>query len=255
MIPLCLFFIIGTDLFLNLMIPVFAIRSHRLKFPVSEEIKAHFLNIFLAKLRQNMRNVIRKHAVGRQNQNIRRLQMPPVVIQKIGNPVKCNGSLTTSCRPLNYQNPIFRIADDRILLFLYCTNDVLKLNISVRPKLLLQNLIIDLHITFELIYHSSAANLVLIFAGNLPRQHPCRSLIGSLTLVIIVKQGTDRGSPVINQRNLSSALCKIADSYIKGFCLFLSIINKIHTSEKRRIQHLLPSAELLSIFLIRIYLR
>ena len=53
------------------------------------------------------------------------------MIQKIGNPVQGNGSLPASCRSLDNQNSVFRIADNFILLFLDGADYIFQLYISV----------------------------------------------------------------------------------------------------------------------------
>ena len=51
-----------------------------------------------------MGNIIRKDAVGRQDQDIGGFQILAVVIQKIGNSVQGNGGLAASGCALDYQD-------------------------------------------------------------------------------------------------------------------------------------------------------
>ena len=43
--------------------------------------------------------------------------------------------LAASRRSLNYQNPVLRIADDRILFLLNCADNILQLYLAVAAKL------------------------------------------------------------------------------------------------------------------------
>ena len=155
--------------------------------------------------------------------------------------MKCNGSFSASRSSLDHQDSVFRIAYDRVLLLLYGTHDILQLNITVGTEFLLQNLIIDLCITFKCIDHLSVFDLVLPLGGNLARHDTGRCFIGCRTFIIIVKQSADRSSPVIDQWLHTGSRCKVADSNIKDFCRIFSVINIIHTPEKRSIQHLFQS--------------
>ena len=110
-----------------------------------------------------MGDIIGKHSIWRQDQNIGRLQILSVMIEKIGNPVKCNGSFPASCCTLDYHDPVFCIADNSILLLLDSTNNVLKLYFTVTSQFRFQNLIIDLHITLKFVDHFSVADLILPF--------------------------------------------------------------------------------------------
>ena len=129
--------------------------------PVSEEIKAHLLNILFPQLRQNMRNVIRKHTVGRQHQHVGGTQRFSVMVQQICDPVERDGSLSASGRSLDHKDPVAGIPDNRILFPLNRAHNIFQLYISIAAELLLQNLVVDLHITLKFIDHLSAADLVL----------------------------------------------------------------------------------------------
>ena len=141
--------------------------------------------------------IIGKHSIWRQNQNIGRLQILSVMIEKIGNPVKCNGSFSASCRTLDYHDPVFCISNDGILLFLNGTNDVLKLDFSITSQFCFQDLIINFYITFKFIDHFSVADLVLPFGSNLAMDFTHGSLIRSRSFVIVIKQTAYRSTPVV----------------------------------------------------------
>ena len=121
---------------LQLVIPVFAVRSHIFKFPVDKEVKTHLLHGFFAKFRQDMRNIICKHTARGQDQNIRRFQIPAVVIQKIRDPVEGDRSLATSGCALDHKDLILCIADNGILLLLDGAYDILQLYVTVASQFL-----------------------------------------------------------------------------------------------------------------------
>ena len=85
------------------------------------------------------------------------------MVQQISDPMQRYRSLSTSCRSLDHQNLILRIADDRILLLLNGAYNILKLHITVRTQLLLQDIIINLQVTFKFIDHPATADLILPF--------------------------------------------------------------------------------------------
>ena len=157
--------------------------------------------------------------------------------------MKCHRSLSASCRTLDHHDPVLGISDDRILLFLNRTDNILKLNFSVAAKLCFQNLIVNLHIAFKLIDHFSIADLILPFGSNLTVDLTHRCFIGSRSLIIVIKQTTHRRTPVIYQRNMPRLLRKVSDSNIKNLRFVLSFVNEIHSSKERRIYH--PAKSLL----------
>ena len=57
--------------------------------------------------------------------------MPSVMIQEICDPVQRYRGLSTAGSPLDNQDLVLRIADDRILLLLNGPDDILKLDVSV----------------------------------------------------------------------------------------------------------------------------
>ena len=144
-----------------------------------------------------MRNIVGKHSIWRQDQNIGRLQVLSVMVEKIGDPVKCNGSFPASCRTLDHHDFIFGISDDGILLFLNGTDNVLKLYLTVTSQLCFQDLIIDLHITLKFVDHFSVTDLILPFGSNLTMNLAHGSLIRSRSFVIVIKQTAHRSTPVI----------------------------------------------------------
>ena len=172
------------------------------------------------------------------------------MVQQICNSVECNGSLSASCGSLDHHNPVFRIPDNGVLLFLYGPYNIFQLYVSISAKLRFQDLIIDLHITLKFIDHPAASDLVLPFGSDLPFHEAKRGLIGSRTFVKIIKQAAYRSPPVIDQRHMPCFLRKISDPYIKLFRFFFSLITKIHSSEKRRIQHLLQPVEIHLLLLV-----
>ena len=107
------------------MIAVLTVCPHILQFPIGKQVKAHFFDILLPQFRQDMRDIIGEHTVGRQDQYIGRIQIPAIPIQKIGNPMQRHGGLSTSRRTLNHQNLILCIADNGILFLLDGAHNVL----------------------------------------------------------------------------------------------------------------------------------
>ena len=144
-----------------------------------------------------MGDIIGKHSIWRQDQNIGRLQILSVMIEKIGNPVKCNRSFPASCRTLDHHDPVFGISDNGILLLLNGTDNVLKLYLTVTSQLCFQDLIIDLHITLKFVDHFSVADLILPFRSNLAMDFTHGSLIRSRSFVIVIKQTAYRSTPVV----------------------------------------------------------
>ena len=168
--------------------------------------------------------------------------------------MKCNRSLTTSCRSLDHHNLITCVSDNCILLFLDRPDDVFELDFALASKLCAQDLIIDLDIALKLVDHFSIADLVLPFGSNLAFKNTGRCLIGCRTLVVIIKKSADRSTPVIHQRQAPRPLREISDPYIKKLRLVISVIPKIHSSKKRRIHHLLKSLAKKELFFIRMHL-
>ena len=154
-----------------------------------------------------------------------------VMIQKIGDPVKCHRSLATSCCPLNNHDPVMRIADDGILLLLDGTDDIFQLYFSVASKLCLQDFIVDLYITFKFVDQISLTDLVLPLGSDLSFKNSGRCFIRSRTSVIIIKKSADRCSPVIYQRSAPCFLGKISNTDIKSLRLLISFIKKIYSSK------------------------
>ena len=144
-----------------------------------------------------MGNVIGKHSIWRQDQNIGRLQILSVMVEKIGDPVKRHGSFTASCCTLDHHDPVFGISDNGILLLLNGTDNVLKLYLTVTSQLCFQDLIIDLHITLKFVDHFSVADLILPFRSNLTMNLAHGSLIRSRSFVIVIKQTAYRSTPVV----------------------------------------------------------
>ena len=144
-----------------------------------------------------MGNVIGKHSIWRQDQNIGRLQILSVMVEKIGDPVKRHGSFPASCCTLDHHDPVFGISDNGILLLLNGTDNVLKLYLTVTSQLCFQDLIIDLHITLKFVDHFSVADLILPFRSNLAMDFTHGSLIRSRSFVIVIKQTAYRSTPVV----------------------------------------------------------
>ena len=144
-----------------------------------------------------MGNVIGKHSIWRQDQNIGRLQILSVMVEKIGDPVKRHGSFPASCCTLDHHDPVFGISDNGILLLLNGTDNVLKLYLTVTSQLCFQDLIIDLHITLKFVDHFSVADLILPFRSNLTMNLAHGSLIRSRSFVIVIKQTAYRSTPVV----------------------------------------------------------
>ena len=155
------------------------------------------------------------------------------MIEKICNSVKCYGSLTTSGSSLDHHDPILGITDDRILLLLNRAYNIFQLDFSLTSKLRAKNLIIDLYITLELVDHLTASDLVLPLGDHFPGKGSGRCLISRRSFIIIIKQTTDRSSPVIYQRTMSGCLGQVSNSYIKDFRLIISIIHKIYPPKER----------------------
>ena len=141
--------------------------------------------------------IIGKHSIWRQNQNIGRLQILSVMVEKIGDPVKRHGSFPASCCTLDHHDPVFGISDNGILLLLNGTDNVLKLYLTVTSQLCFQDLIIDLHITLKFVDHFSVADLILPFRSNLAMDFTHGSLIRSRSFVIVIKQTAYRSTPVV----------------------------------------------------------
>ena len=144
-----------------------------------------------------MGNIIGKHSIWRQDQNIGRLQILSVMVEKIGDPVKRHGSFPASCCTLDHHDPVFGISDNGILLLLNGTDNVLKLYLTVTSQLCFQDLIIDLHITLKFVDHFSVADLILPFRSNLAMDFTHGSLIRSRSFVIVIKQTAYRSTPVV----------------------------------------------------------
>ena len=153
--------------------------------------------------------------------------------------MKCHRCLPTSRCSLNYKNFILCITYNCILLFLNRPDNVFKLYVAVASKFLFQNLIINLYIALKSIDHLPSTDLVLPFRLDFPAHPTCRSLVRRLSFVKVIEQSTYRRSPIINQRNPASLLGKIPDSDVENFRFIISIVAKIYSSEKRRIEHLL----------------
>ena len=174
------------------------------------------------------------------------------MVQKIGNSVQCNGSLAASGCPLDHHDLILGISDNGILLLLDGADNVLKSYASAAAQLCHQNLVIYFHITLKLVDHFSITDLVLPFGCNLTGDSSKRCFIGSRSLIIIIEKAAHRSSPVVDQRRMSGFLCKIADADIKDLRLILSFKYKIHSSEKRGIQHFTESFSQMDLLLIGI---
>ena len=99
------------------------------------------------------------------------------MIEKISDPVQGDGCLAASCSSLDHHDPVRSVSDNGILLFLNGADNVFQLYISVTSKLCLQDLIIDLHITFKLIDHFSTTDLILPLGSNVSMDFPQRCLI------------------------------------------------------------------------------
>ena len=176
------------------------------------------------------------------------------MIQQVGDPVECDGSLSASCSSLNNENPVFCVADDRILLFLNGADDIFQLHLTTASKLSAQDIIIDLHVAFECVDHFSSADFILPSRGDFSGHRPTGCFIGGRPLLVIIKQTADRRAPVIDQRKCPVSLCKCPDADIKTLRLLFSFVLKIDPPEKRGVQHALQVLLLLQCGLIGVYL-
>ena len=161
------------------------------------------------------------------------------MIKKIGNPVEGDGRLAAPGPTLDHQDPVLCVSDDRILFFLDRPDDIFQPGISVLAQFLLQDLIVDLRIALKGIDHLSATDLILPLGRDLTPDHSCRGFIGRRSLVIIIEKTADRSSPVVNKRRHPCFLCKIPDPDIERLRRILSVKDKIHPAEERRIHHAL----------------
>ena len=93
------------------------------------------------------------------------------MVQKICNPVKGHGCLSTSCGSLNYHDFVLCIADNSILLLLDSTDNIFELHISAAAQFCLQDFIVNLHITLKLIDQFSLFYFILPLRGHLPVYH------------------------------------------------------------------------------------
>ena len=159
------------------------------------------------------------------------------MIEKIGDPVQGDGCLAASCSSLDHHDPVRSVSDNGILLFLNGADNVFQLYISVTSKLCLQDLIIDLHITFKLIDHFSTTDLILPLGSNVSMDFPQRCLIGCRPFVKIIEQSGHRCSPVIDQWKATVFLRKVCNSDIKDLRLIVALITEIYSSKKWRIHH------------------
>ena len=155
------------------------------------------------------------------------------MVKKISDPVKSYRSFSASCSSLDHHDPVLRIADNGILLFLNGTDDVFKLNLSASSKLCFQDIIINFNIAFKFINKLSTANLILPFGAYFPFKNSLRRFVGSRSFVIIIKKTADRSPPVIYKRTASGSFRQISDSNVKLLRLLISLVNKIHSAEKR----------------------
>ena len=185
-----------------------------------------------------MGNVVCKHAVWRQDQNIGRRKVLPVVVQKIGDPVQSNRGFSASGHSLDRQDLIPGIAYDRILLLLDGPDDVLKLYIPIGPQFFFQDFVVDLGVAFKGIDQPAVPDLILPFRGDLSFHHTGGRLIGCRPLVVVVKQLADRRAPVIDQRCHACPFSKVGNSDIEGFRILLALIAEIHPAKERGLLHL-----------------
>ena len=174
------------------------------------------------------------------------------MVKKIRNSVQRNGCLAASSRTLDHHDLILCISDNGILFLLDGADNIFKRYASAAAKLCHQNLVINLHIAFKLIDHASAPDLVLPLGCNLTGNGSKGCLIGSGTFIIIIEKTAHRSSPVVDQRRMSSFLRKVSDADIKDLRLFLSFKYKIHSSEKRGIQHFAESFAQVDLLLVGI---
>ena len=174
------------------------------------------------------------------------------MIQKICNPVQCNGGFPTSCGSLNDQNFVLYIPNDLILFFLDSTDNILQLYIPVTSKLLFQDLIINLGVTFKCINHLPFLDLILPFGSNLPFNGSSRCFIRSLSSVIIIKKTAHWRPPAVDQWRHSCLRRKIADSDVKTFAFFFPLKEKIHSSEIWGVDHFLKALFFHQTFIVRI---
>ena len=164
------------------------------------------------------------------------------MIEKIGDPVQGDGCLAASCSSLDHHDPVRSVSDNGILLFLNRTDNVFQLYVSVASKLCLQDLIVNLYITFKLVDHFSTTDLILPLGCNITVDFSQWCLIGCRSFVKIIEQSGHRCSPVIDQRKAAVFLRKICDTNIKNLRLFVALITEIHSSEEWGIHHFTESA-------------
>ena len=197
-----------------------------------------------------MGNIIRKDAVGRQDQDIGGFQVLAVVIQKIGNSVQGNGGLAASGCALDYHDLIPGVSNDGILLFLDGADNIFQRSAASAAKLCHKNLVINLHITFKLVNHTAISNLVLPLGGNFTADGSQRCLIRRRTFIIVVEKPADRSTPVIDQRRMPCLFCEISDSNIKDLRLLIPFKYEIHSSKERGIQHFTKSFSQMDLLLV-----
>ena len=211
---------------------ILAVRHRILKVPVGKQIKTHLPDILFSQFRKDPGNIIGKHTVGRQDQDIGRFQILPVVIQKIGDTVKRHGGFPASRGSLYHHDPVGSVADNGVLFFLNGADNVLQMSLSAAAQFRSQYLIIDLNIAFEPVDHLSPADLKLPFGKDLALKNSGGSRILCRASVVIIKQPAYRRSPVIDKRTSPGLPGKVADPDIKFLRFFVPLVDKIHTSEE-----------------------
>ena len=200
----------------QLVVLILTVRRCVPQFVVSKKIKTHFPDLLFPQFRQDMGNIVREHPVWRQDQDVGGGKVLPVMIQKIGDPMKSDGCLPASCRTLDHQDLIPGIADDLILLFLDGTDNVFQLHIPVVAQLLLQDLVVDLGVALKPVHHFPVTDLILPLSAYFPADNSAGRLIRSRPPVEIIEQAAHRRSPIIDQRQPAVSFVKITDPNIDG---------------------------------------
>ena len=226
----------------NLVVTILAVRNRILQLTIGKQIKTHFPDVFLSKLRKDVRNVVRKNTVWRQDQNVGRFQIFPVMVEQIRNAVQSDGCFTAACRTLNHHDPVLCIADNGILLLLYGADDIFQCYRPIASEFSHEDFVINLHIALKLIDHLAAADFVLPLGSDFSCHFSQGSLIGSRSFIKVIKKSAHRCTPVVNQRHFSRLFCKISDSDIENLRFFLPFIKEVYSAKKRRIQHLFESS-------------
>ena len=118
--------------------------NHTLQLNFRNIIKAQLVNRLLAKLRQNIGNVIGKNLVGGQNRYVLRREPVFEPVEQKSNPVERNGRLAGAGHPLNEQYIGLFVSDDLVLLLLDGGDNGFHLFIRGPGKFPLQHIVLDI---------------------------------------------------------------------------------------------------------------